>query len=58
MNERTDYNPLRQKGEGYYSLVSNSGDEAHIKSPWPEAEAELYKSPAQNQAEQVSELQP
>jgi hypothetical protein len=28
MNERTDYDPIRKSGEGYYTLKSNNADEA------------------------------
>jgi len=28
MNERTDYSPTKQSGEGYYTLKSNSASEA------------------------------
>ena len=28
MNDRTDYEPVRKSGEGYYTLKSNSASEA------------------------------
>lgn len=58
MNERTDYDSTRKPGEGYYTLKSNNADEAKVEQVWPDAELPKYKSPAENETEQVSILQP
>lgn len=59
MNERTDYDPLRKRGEGYYTLKSNSASEADVEEPvWKETKIPAYKSPAEDEFEKVSVLQP
>jgi len=42
MNLRTDYDPSRIPGEGYYSLHSNNADEANVKAPWPVEDVPEY----------------
>lgn len=58
MNERTDYSPQRVPGEGYYTLKSNSADEAGVEQVWKDPELPAYKSPAEDEFEKVSVLQP
>ena len=58
MNERTDYDPIRKPGEGYYTLKSNNADEAKVEPVWKDDELPEYKSPAEDEFEKVSVLQP
>lgn len=55
MNERTDYNPQRQSGEGYYTLKSNNADEAKDVKWEPIAPLEVLPPV---ETEKVVELQP
>jgi hypothetical protein len=58
MNLRTDYDPQRKAGEGYYTLKSNNADEAGVPQVWADDEIPAYKSPAEDEAEKLSVLQP
>jgi len=57
MNPTTDYNPLRKKGEGYYTLKTNNADEANVEDVWPNSifdrDIPAYKSPAEDETEKV-----
>lgn len=55
MNERTDYSPTRNSGEGYYTLKSNNADEAADVKWEPIAPLEVLPN---NETEKVLELQP
>ena len=55
MNERTDYDPKRKSGEGYYTLKSNNADEAADVKWEPIAPLEILPS---DETEKVLELQP
>jgi len=55
MNPRTDYTSTRKPGEGYYTLHSNSQDEADVEPVW-EFETPEYKAPEEDEAEKVSVL--
>ena len=58
MNPTTDYTPTRKAGEGYFTLKSNNADEAGVETVWPEDVIPAYKSPAEDEFEKVSVLQP
>lgn len=58
MNERTDYDSTRKAGEGYYTLKSNNADEAAVPTVWEEDKIPAYQSPAEDEFEKVSVLQP
>jgi hypothetical protein len=42
MNERTDYDPTRKAGEGYYTLKTNNADEASVPTVWEEDKIPAY----------------
>ena len=58
MNPTTDYNPQRKAGEGYFTLKTNNADEAGVPKVWAEPEIPAYQSPAEEETEKVSVLQP
>jgi len=62
MNERTDYTPEREAGEGYYSLKTNNADEADVKPVWPNSIFDRPTAPLENlkedDTEKVFDVQP
>ena len=62
MNQRTDYESTRVPGEGYYTLKTNNADEASVDPVWKDSifdeKIPAYKSPAEDETERVSILQP
>ena len=58
MNLRTDYTSPRIAGEGYYTLHSNSQDEAKVEGPWASEDLPAPPTPAEGETEKTSDLQP
>jgi len=58
MNPTDDYNPKRKVGEGYYTNVDNNADDAATPPVWEESKIPDYKSPAEDESEKTSILQP